>query len=65
VQIKLVAAPLYVMTLQALDKNDGIQLMEDALAKMDAVIKASGGDVVVKAKVRLSVCSLHGILTCL
>lgn len=50
-QIKLVAAPLYVMTAQSLEKQKGIDLMEAALAKMTEVIKSKGGDIAIKMKV--------------
>ena len=49
------AAPTYVMTAQSLDKQSGIELMEAALIKMAEVIKAKGGDLVIKSKVRLAV----------
>jgi len=50
-QIKLVAAPLYVMTAQSLEKQKGIDLMEAALVKMTEVIKSKGGDIAIKMKV--------------
>lgn len=52
IKIKLVAAPLYVMTSQALDRQEGIALMTVALAKMEESIKAAGGDLVIKVAVR-------------
>jgi hypothetical protein len=52
VQIKLVAAPMFVMTAQSADRQEGIEAMESALAKMSDVIKSKGGDLVVKLKVR-------------
>ena len=52
-QIKLVAAPTYVMTAHSLDRQSGIELMDLALAKMTEVVKAKGGDLIVKLKVRV------------
>lgn len=52
IKIKLVAAPLYVMTSQSLDKQLGIEAMEAALVKMSEVIKAAGGELTVKVKPR-------------
>lgn len=52
IKIKLVAAPLYVMTSQSLDKQLGIDTMEKALEKMTEVIKSKGGDLSVKMKPR-------------
>lgn len=43
VKAKLVAAPLYVISTQALDKNQGVALLESAIAKVNASIEAAGG----------------------
>ncbi|CCE85408.1 Piso0_005004 [Millerozyma farinosa CBS 7064] len=43
VKAKLVAAPLYVISVQALDKNQGISLLEDAIQRIsETIVKASG-----------------------
>jgi len=52
IKVKLVAAPLYVMTTQSYNKQLGVEVMEKALAKMDAKIKEHGGNIIVKVKVR-------------
>lgn len=41
---KLVAAPLYVISTQALDKNQGVALLEKAIAKVTASIELAGGN---------------------
>lgn len=43
VKAKLVAAPLYVISTQALDKNQGVALLESAIANVTASIEAAGG----------------------
>ncbi|KAK6201467.1 eukaryotic translation initiation factor 2 alpha subunit [Scheffersomyces amazonensis] len=43
VKAKLVAAPLYVISVQALDKNQGIKLLESAIEKITETIKSKGG----------------------
>ncbi|CAK9435579.1 uncharacterized protein LODBEIA_P03060 [Lodderomyces beijingensis] len=43
VKAKLVAAPLYFLTVQSLDKNQGIALLESAIEKITESIEASGG----------------------
>lgn len=43
VKAKLVAAPLYVISLQALDKNQGIELLTKAIEKTQKVIEEKGG----------------------
>jgi translation initiation factor 2 subunit 1 len=48
IKVKLVSPPLYVLTSQTLDKGLGIKLLEDAIAKVDNTIKASGGGCTVK-----------------
>lgn len=48
VKVKLVSPPLYVLTSQCLDKNLGIQLLEEAIKNMETKIKASGGACIVK-----------------
>ncbi|CAX44943.1 eIF-2-alpha, putative [Candida dubliniensis CD36] len=44
VKAKLVAAPLYFLTVQALDKNEGIKLLEAAIEKITESIEANGGN---------------------
>lgn len=48
IRVKLVAPPLYVLTSQCLDKNMGIQLLEEAIERITAKIKESNGGCVVK-----------------
>ncbi|CCE61545.1 hypothetical protein TPHA_0A04707 [Tetrapisispora phaffii CBS 4417] len=43
IKVKLVAAPLYVITTQALDKAKGIELLEQALEKISEVISEFDG----------------------
>jgi translation initiation factor 2 subunit 1 len=43
VKAKLVAAPLYVILVQALDKNQGIALLQVAIEKIQQTIEAKGG----------------------
>ena len=43
VKVKLVAAPLYVLTTQALDKQKGIEQLESAIEKITEVITKYGG----------------------
>lgn len=43
VKVKLVAAPLYVLSAQALDKNQGIALLEKAIGKITESIENDGG----------------------
>lgn len=44
VKAKLVAAPLYVILTQVLDKNQGVALLEKAIEKVTASIEAAGGN---------------------
>ncbi|EER32520.1 eukaryotic translation initiation factor 2 alpha subunit [Candida tropicalis MYA-3404] len=44
VKAKLVAAPLYFLSVQALDKKQGIQILEDAIAKITESIESNGGN---------------------
>ena len=48
VKVRLVSPPLYVLTSQPLDKNIGIQVLEDAIKEVDNNIRAAGGMCVVK-----------------
>lgn len=43
IKVKLVAAPLYVITTQALEKQQGIQLLETAIEKINEVISKYDG----------------------
>lgn len=52
VEVKLVAAPLFVVLTNALDKTIGIKLLEDAIAEIQKSIKAQGGNLVVKTSPR-------------
>lgn len=44
VKAKLVAAPLYVISCQALDKNQGVELLNKSIEKVQESIEASGGN---------------------
>ncbi|KAF3987249.1 hypothetical protein FT663_04020 [Candidozyma haemuli var. vulneris] len=44
VRAKLIAAPLYEISTQALDKNQGVALLEKAVEKVAEAIEASGGN---------------------
>lgn len=48
IRVKLVAPPLYVLTSQCLDKNMGIQMLEEAIQRIDGKIKQSGGGCIIK-----------------
>ena len=48
IKVKLVAPPLYVLTSQCLDKTVGIQMLEEAIQRIETKIKQSGGGCVVK-----------------
>lgn len=43
VKVKLVSPPLYVLTSQTLDKNIGIQVLEEAIKEIETNIRAAGG----------------------
>lgn len=45
VKAKLVAAPLYVISTQALDKHQGVALLEKAIEKVAQSIEAAGGNI--------------------
>jgi translation initiation factor 2 subunit 1 len=49
-KIRLVAPPLYVMQMQCLDRQRGIDLIQSAIDKVDEVIRGKGGQVAVKLK---------------
>lgn len=52
-QIKLVAPPLYVMTANATDKNEGISMLETAISVIEKEIMAvDGGSIDVKMRPR-------------
>lgn len=46
--MKLVSPPLYVLTSQTIDKNNGIDVLNDAIKEIDVNIRAAGGSCVVK-----------------
>lgn len=50
VQVKLVAAPLFVVLTQAVNRTLGIKRLEDAIDQIEKNIKARGGNLVVKRK---------------
>jgi len=43
VKVKLVSPPLYVLTSQCLDKNEGISILEEAIKEVEECIKANDG----------------------
>ena len=48
VKVKLVSPPLYVLTSQCLDKQEGIKTLEEAIKAIQNVISGKGGNAVVK-----------------
>jgi translation initiation factor 2 subunit 1 len=48
VKVKLVSPPLYVLTSQTIDKNNGIEVLTDAIKEIETNIRAAGGNCVVK-----------------
>lgn len=48
VKVKLVSPPLYVLTSQCLDKNEGIARLEQAIVDIRTSIDAAGGKLTVK-----------------
>ncbi|KAF2668756.1 hypothetical protein BT63DRAFT_284888 [Microthyrium microscopicum] len=48
VKVKLVSPPLYVLTSQCLDKNQGIAVLEEAIKDVEASITKANGRLVVK-----------------
>jgi translation initiation factor 2 subunit 1 len=50
VQVKLVAAPLFVVLTNALDKTIGVQLLESAIEEIRKSIEAQGGQLTIKMK---------------
>lgn len=48
IKVKLVAPPLYVLTSQCLEKSRGIQMLEEAIQRIETQIKQSGGACIVK-----------------
>lgn len=52
IKIKLVAPPLYVMMTTCLDKNYGIQILEEACEGIKEIMKARGGECEIKEKPR-------------
>lgn len=50
VKAKLVAPPLYVLMTQCMDKVKGIEIMNNAIDKIEATIKAANGQLVIKMK---------------
>lgn len=51
IKVKLVAPPLYVLITNSTDKTGGIELLEQALVRIDESIKQAGGNLTVKMKV--------------
>eukprot|EP00842_Homolaphlyctis_polyrhiza_P007042 jgi/Hompol1/927/HPOL_005463-RA len=52
IKITLVAPPLFVMLTNSLDKSEGISRLEMAISKIEEVIKANNGNLIVKMRPR-------------
>lgn len=50
IKAKLVAPPLYVLMTQCMEKSAGLELMNLAIEKIESVIRAANGQIVVKMK---------------
>lgn len=50
IKVKLIAAPLYVLLTTALDKQQGITGLENAITQMETVMQEKKGHVLVKMK---------------
>lgn len=48
VKVKLVSPPLYVLTSQTVDKNNGIEVLQDAIKEIEKNIRAAGGNCITK-----------------
>ncbi|EME47001.1 hypothetical protein DOTSEDRAFT_41533 [Dothistroma septosporum NZE10] len=48
VKVKLVSPPLYVLTSQTIDKNNGIEVLTEAIKEIDVSIRAAGGSCTIK-----------------
>ena len=48
VKVKLVSPPLYVLTSQTIDKNNGIDVLTDAIKEIETSIRAAGGNCMIK-----------------
>ncbi|KXS97262.1 hypothetical protein AC578_34 [Pseudocercospora eumusae] len=48
VKVKLVSPPLYVLTSQTIDKNNGIEVLNEAIKEIDNNIRGAGGNCVIK-----------------
>lgn len=46
--MRLVSPPLYVLTCQTLDKNNGMSMLEEAIADVEISIRGAGGNLLVK-----------------
>lgn len=63
-KINLIAPPLYVLTTQTLEKEQGLKLLQDALDLIEEKIKTYGGIFNVQQAVRssLKLCFVHLLL---
>lgn len=52
IKIKLVAPPLYVIMTTALDKEEGVALLEKSCDAITEIIRSKGGDINIKEKAR-------------
>lgn len=50
IRAKLVAPPLYVLMTQCMEKARGLELMNNAIEKIESVIRAANGQIVIKMK---------------
>lgn len=48
VKVKLVSPPLYVLTSQTIDKNNGIEVLNDAIKEIESNIRAANGNCVIR-----------------
>ena len=51
IEIKLIASPLYHITTTTIKKNEGLNLLNEALKKIEAAVKARSGNFVLNSKV--------------
>jgi translation initiation factor 2 subunit 1 len=54
VKINLIAPPLYVLTTQTMEKEEGLKVLQEALDKIETTIKSFGGIFNIQQAVRLT-----------
>ncbi|KAI9296727.1 hypothetical protein K502DRAFT_323652 [Neoconidiobolus thromboides FSU 785] len=50
IKIKLVAPPLYVMITNSVDKNEGVEVLEKAIGKIEEILVKNSGNITIKMK---------------